>query len=37
MAKRIESVTTSAYMMTWPSSWRAARPMVWMREELERR
>ena len=30
MARCIESVTLSAYMITWPSTLRAARPMVWM-------
>ena len=32
MAARMESVMVSAYMMTWPSALRAARPMVWIRE-----
>jgi excinuclease ABC subunit A len=31
-ASRMESVMVSAYMMTWPSALRAARPMVWIRE-----
>ena len=29
MARFIESVILSAYMMTWPSTLRAARPIVW--------
>src|SRR6266545_2139578 len=28
IARRIDGVTASAYMMTWPSTLRAARPMV---------
>ena len=37
MARRMESVMTSAYMMTLPSTWRAALPMVWTRAVWERR
>jgi fructose-bisphosphate aldolase class I len=32
-----ESVTWSAYMITWPSMWRAARPIVWMSDVSDRR
>lgn len=31
MAARMEGVISSAYMMTRPSAFRAARPMVWIR------
>ena len=34
MARRIESVIWSAYMITWPSTLRAARPMVWISDGL---
>ena len=37
MAKAIESVTRSAYMMTSPETFRAARPIVWMSERPLRR
>ena len=37
MARRIESVTWSAYMTTWPSTLRAARPIVWISDVSERR
>ena len=37
MARRIDGVTWSAYMITWPSTLRAARPMVWTSEVSERR
>ena len=37
IACSIDLVTTSAYMMTWPLIWRAARPVVWMSERAERR
>ena len=37
MARVIDGVTWSAYMTTWPSTLRAARPMVWTREVSERR
>jgi len=37
IARRMESVTLSAYMWTSPDTLRAARPMVWMREVVERR
>ncbi len=37
MARRMESVILSAYRMARPSMWRAARPIVWMREPWERR
>ena len=37
MAFRMESVTWSAYITTWPSTFRAARPMVWMSAVSERR
>ena len=30
IARCIESVTLSAYMITWPSTLRAARPIVWI-------
>ena len=32
MARAMESVILSAYMITWPDTLRAARPMVWMSE-----
>ena len=35
--RRIDSVTTSAYMSTVPRTLRAARPIVWMSERSERR
>ena len=34
---RIESVIWSAYMTTWPSTLRAARPMVWISDVSDRR
>ena len=34
MARCIEPVILSAYMMTWPSTWRAARPIVWISAAL---
>ena len=37
MARFMESVTRSAYMITVPFTWRAARPVVWMSETAERR
>ena len=37
MARRIESVMVSAYMMTRPLTLRAARPMVWISDVSERR
>src|SRR5664279_1693005 len=37
MAAVIESVTRSAYMTTRPLTLRAARPMVWMSEDADRR
>ena len=37
MARCIESVTVSAYMITWPSTLRAARPIVWISEVSLRR
>src|SRR5487761_760133 len=37
MAFFIERVMTSAYMMTLPSRWRAARPMTWISDPSERR
>ena len=37
MAFRIDSVTVSAYIITWPCAFRAARPIVWIREVSERR
>jgi hypothetical protein len=37
MAVAIESVIRSAYMCTWPETLRAARPIVWIREVVERR
>ena len=37
MARRMESVITSAYMMTCPSAFLAARPIVWIREVSDRR
>ena len=36
-ASRMESVIVSAYMMTWPSALRAARPIVCIRDVSERR
>ena len=37
IARCMESVTLSAYMITWPSTLRAARPIVWMSDVSERR
>ena len=37
MARRMEGVMVSAYITTMPSAFRAARPMVWMREVSDRR
>ena len=37
MASFIESVMLSAYMWTSPDTFRAARPIVWMSERVERR
>ncbi len=37
MARCIEPVGSSAYMMTRPDTLRAARPIVWMRERSSRR
>ena len=37
MARRIELVIASAYMITWPSTLRAARPMVWISDVSLRR
>ena len=37
IAWRIESVIWSAYMITWPSTLRAARPIVWISDVDERR
>ena len=37
MATRMESVILSAYMITCPSEFLAARPIVWIREVSERR
>ena len=37
IARRIESVTVSAYRITVPLTLRAARPIVWMSERAERR
>ena len=37
MARFMESVTSSAYMMTVPLTCRAARPMVWMSDVSDRR
>ena len=37
MAARMEGVISSAYMMTRPSAFRAARPMVWIRLVSDRR
>ena len=31
------SVITSAYRIAWPSTWRAARPMVWISDPDDRR
>ena len=36
IACRMESVIWSAYMITWPSTLRAARPIVWISEVAER-
>ena len=37
MARCMESVIRSAYMITWPSTLRAARPMVWISDVSPRR
>src|SRR3954451_14246111 len=37
MAFSIEGVTLSAYMITWPDTLRAARPIVWISDLSERR
>ncbi len=37
MARSMRIRVLSAYMMTWPSALRAARPMVWMSERWLRR
>ena len=37
IARCIESVTLSAYMITWPSTLRAARPIVWISDVSQRR
>ena len=37
MATRIDSVTVSAYMITSPPMFRAARPIIWMSDQAERR
>ena len=36
MALRIESVTWSAYITTWPSTLRAARPIIWINDVSDR-
>src|SRR6266568_6545878 len=37
MATRIDSVTRSAYMITSPPMFRAARPTIWISDQAERR
>ena len=37
IALRMDAVSTSAYMITRPFTWRAARPDVWISEPAERR
>ena len=37
MATRIDSVTVSAYMITSPPMFRAARPIIWISDHADRR